>query len=96
MATLATDGNSNPIQVLRPGATEKITSTGTAGDATAIASGVSVVRIVASATINYSLVGTATAASVYLPADAVEFIRVQEGDVISLIGAADVYITTMQ
>jgi hypothetical protein len=95
MSSLPVDGNGNSIQCLRPGATQSVSSTGTAGNATAVAAGVSVVRIVATAPIYYSLIGTATAASVYLPADYVEYISVKTGDVFSLIGTATVYITAM-
>ena len=95
MTQLATDGNGRPVQALRPTTTQSISSTGVASSATAVAAGVSVVRIVATAAINYSLVATATASTVYLPAATVELIRVNTGDVISVIGTATVNITAM-
>lgn len=93
MTVLAQDANSNPIQAVRPGSTQLVASTGTASSATAVADGVDVVRIIADAAIHYDLDGTATTSSVLLPANTVEYIHVYEGDVISLIGTANVHIT---
>ena len=90
---LAIDSNAKGIQCLRLSTTEAVTSTGTASNATAVAANVNVVRIAATDAINFSLVGTATTSSVYLPAGAIEYIRVVEGDVFSLIGSATVYLT---
>ena len=91
MTTLARDNTGAPIDVLRPGSTEKVVSTGVASNSAAQAGGV--VRIATDSDLHYDLDGTATTSSVFLPANAVEYIEVLKGDVISLIGAANVYIT---
>ncbi len=95
MATLPLDVAGKPIPVLRPTATQTVVVAGSAVNSTAIASNVDVVRLVSAATMHYSLIGTATTSSVYLPAATVEMIRVVPGDVISVIGTGTMFITTM-
>lgn len=95
-AKMPRDVNTAPIQVLRPGATEKISSGGTASDSEVVAAGVDVLRIATDGDIHYALDGAATTSKVYLPAGGVEFIRVEVGDVISVIGTANVYLTSME
>ena len=95
MSTLAVDSNGDAAQCLRPSTVYKVASTGTASNVTAIATGISVVRLVADAAVNVSFVGTATAASTYLPAGTVEYFKAYGGDVISVIGTANLYVTEM-
>lgn len=98
MSNLAVDGNAKGIQVLRPSTTQKVAISGTAAAATAVSNGVSVVRLISDADCFYSVIGTATTSSVFLPASTIEFISVRVGDVVSTItsgGAGSVYITEM-
>lgn len=85
MSKLAIDSNAKPIQVLRPTATQTVSVSGTAANATAISTNARVARIICDTAVFYSVTGTATTSSVYLPADTVEFVHVYSGDVISLI-----------
>jgi hypothetical protein len=96
MAKLAKDDSGQSIQALRPGETEVLSPSGSAVSGTAVPDGVNAIRIVADVAINYYLNGTATSAQVFLPAGAVEVIRVLEGDVISVIGNGNVYLTEME
>ena len=98
MSTLTIDANSKPIQVLRPTTVSKVTTSGTAASATAIAAGVRVARIVSDKDCFYSVTGTATTSSSYLPANAIEYIHVYEGDTVSIIlasGSGSAYVTSM-
>jgi hypothetical protein len=98
MSTMAIDSNAKPIQVLRPTATEKNAVSGTAVAATAVSEGTRVVRIVSTVDVHYSLLGTATANSTFLPANAIEYVHVFTGDVFSLItsgGTGNVHLTAM-
>lgn len=98
MTILARDGNAAPIQCLSPiAATERVTISGANAAAPAIAAGYSVVRVAAN-TDCYYRIGTAAAATTasYLPAGVVEYIRVNVGDVINVIGTSGyLYITPM-
>lgn len=98
MSTLTIDANAKPIQVLRPTTVSKVTTSGTAASATAIAAGVRVARIVSDKDCFYSVTGTATTSSSYLPANAIEYIHVYEGDTVSIIlasGSGSAYVTSM-
>lgn len=97
MSNLAIDGNAKVIQVLRPATTYKVAISGTAASVTAVGAGVNVVRIVADADCFYSLGGTATTSSVFLPFGTIEFISVRPGDVLSVIssGTGSVFVTEM-
>lgn len=96
MTKLAVDTNAKPIQVVRPTTAQHVAISDTAVNATAVATRVS--RIVATVDCFYSLVGTASASSTFLPANAVEFVHTYEGDVFSIIapsGAGSFNITQM-
>lgn len=96
MSILAKDVNSNPIQCLRPNVTQKIAAGGSAVSSTAVVNRVQ--RIVADTDVFFSVVGTATTSSCYLPQGAVEYIHTYTGDVISFItsgASGSVYVTEM-
>lgn len=98
MSTLTIDANSKPIQVLRPTTVSKVSISGTAASATAIAAGVRVARLVSTVDCFYSVTGTATVSSNYLPANAVEYIHVYEGDTVSTItsgGTGSIFVSSM-
>lgn len=97
MSNLAIDGNAKVIQVLRPATTYKVAISGTAASVTAVGAGVNVVRIVADEDCFYSLDGTATTSSTFLPLGTIEFISVRSGDVLSVIssGTGSVFVTEM-
>ena len=82
---LAKDNNANAIQVLKPVSTERLAISSTAASGAALASDTTVVRIVANLPCFYSVDGTATTSSTYLPGSAVECIRIDSGDTISVI-----------
>ena len=66
--------------------------------ATAIAAGIRVARIVSDSDCFYSVTGTATTSSSYLPANAIEYVHVFTGDTVSVIlasGTGSAYITSM-
>lgn len=98
MSNLAIDGNAKVIQVLRPATTYKVAISGTAAAVTAVGAGVNVVRIVSDTDCFYTLTGTATTSSVFLPYSTVENISVRPGDILSVItagAAGSVYVTEM-
>jgi len=98
MSTLTIDANAKPIQVLRPTTVSKVSTSGTAASATAIAAGIRVARIVSDSDCFYSVTGTATSSSSYLPANAIEYVHVFTGDTVSVIlasGTGSAYITSM-
>lgn len=70
----------------RPGATlTPVTVSGTAASSTALPEGYEVVRIVSTTDCHYVIDGTATTNDTYLPAEAVEYISLFEGEQISFI-----------
>jgi len=98
MTKLAIDANSKGIQCLRPAATQKVAISGTAASAAAWGSGVRVLRLVSTTDLFYSVVGTATTSSVYLPAGTIEFIHVFSTDGLSAItsgAVGDLFVTEM-
>lgn len=98
MSTLTIDANAKPIQVLRPTTVSKVSISGTAASATAIAANVRVARLVSTVDCFYSVTGTATTSSNYLPANAIEYIHVYEGDTVSTItdgGSGSIFVTSM-
>jgi|TARA_B110000879_G_scaffold70347_1_gene98267 hypothetical protein len=98
MSTLTIDANAKPIQVLRPTTVSKVSTSGTAASATAIVAGIRVARIVSDSDCFYSVTGTATTSSSYLPANAIEYVHVFTGDTVSVIlasGTGSAYITSM-
>lgn len=98
MTTLTIDKNAKPIQVLRPTTVSKVSISGTAASATAVAGGVRVVRLVSTVDCYYSVEGTATTSSNYLPANAIEYVHVFGGDTVSTItdgGTGSIFVTSM-
>ncbi len=98
MSKLTIDANAKPIQVLRPTTVSKVTTSGTAASSSAIAANIRVARIISDSDCFYSVEGTATTSSSYLPANAIEYIHVYEGDTVSVIlaaGTGSAYITSM-
>jgi len=98
MSTLAKDRNAAPIQVLRPVSTSTVNVSGSAGASSAISANARVARIITTAPVYYSVTGTATTTSAYLPSDTIEYIHVYEGDTISFVtdGSTGVaYVTEM-
>ena len=96
MPLLAQDANASSIQVLRHGSTETVAYSATAGSTSALTKGV--YRIVSSSDSHFTLLGTATTSDVYLPAGAVEFVRVVDDDVISFVqnaAAGTAFVTEM-
>jgi hypothetical protein len=83
MTRLAIDTNAKPIQVVRPTTAQNVSVSGTAAASSAVTS--RICRLVATTDIFYSLIGTATTASTYLPAGVVEFVHTYDGDTISAI-----------
>lgn len=98
MSKLARDVNTKAIQVLRPSTVSKVSISGTAASSSAIAANIRVARIISDSDCFYSVEGTATTSSSYLPANAIEYIHVYEGDTVSVIlasGTGSAYITSM-
>ena len=98
MSTLTIDANAKPIQVLRPTTVSVVSLSGSAASAPATAAGIRVARIVSDTDCFYSVPGTATTSSSYLPANAIEYIHVFTGDTVSVItssSSGSAYITSM-
>jgi hypothetical protein len=98
MSTLTIDANAKPIQVLRPTTVSVVSLSGSAASATATAAGIRVARIVSDTDCFYSVTGTATTSSSYLPANAIEYVHVFTGDTVSVItsgSSGSAYITSM-
>lgn len=98
MSKLKIDDNSAPIQVLQPFNTQKIAISGTAASTTAPASGVGVLRLCPTIDCFYSIIGTATTSSVFLPAQTVEFIAIPSGQTVSTItdgSTGSIFVTSM-
>lgn len=96
MSRLARDANSSPIQVLRPSTSQTVSVSGTAASSSAVTG--RVVRIVCTVDVFYSVEGTATTSSTFLPANAIEFIHTYSGDTVSFITSSatgTAYITEM-
>lgn len=98
MSKLAIDVNAKPVQVLRPSTVSKVSISGTAAASSAIAANIRVARLVSTVDCYYSVDGTATTSSTYLPANAIEYIHVYEGDTVSTItdgGTGSIFVTSM-
>ena len=98
MSSLTLDKNKKPVQVLRPTTVSVVSLSGSAASATATAAGIRVARIVSDTDCFYSVTGTATTSSSYLPANAIEYIHVFTGDTVSVItsgSSGSAYITSM-
>ena len=88
MSTLTIDHNAKPIQVLRPATTSTVNLSASAASASAIGDA-RVARIVANDDCFYSVTGTASTVSAYLPANTIEYVHVYKGNVISFITAGN-------
>lgn len=99
MSKLAIDRNAKGIQVLRPASTDTVSVSNTAASSSAISAEVRVARLMCTVDCHYTLDGTATTSECPLPAGAVEFIHVYEGDTISFISSdtstGTAYVTEM-
>ena len=98
MSSLTLDKNKKPVQVLRPTTVSVVSLSGSAASAPATAAGIRVARIVSDTDCFYSVTGTATTSSSYLPANAIEYIHVFTGDTVSVItssSSGSAYITSM-
>lgn len=98
MSKMAIDANAKPIQVLRPTTTATVSVSSGAAASSAISANARVARIVVDTPVFYSVTGTATTSSAYLPAETVEFIHVYEGDTVSFITSGTTgtaYVTEM-
>jgi len=96
--SMAVDGNAKPIPVMKPVSTEKLAITTTAASAAARTNQTNVVRIVSDLACFYSTDATATTSQAYLPADTIEYIKLQTGDTLSVItasGSGSMYISEM-
>ena len=96
MSRLARDANSEAIQCLRPSTSQTVNASGTAASSSAVTQRVT--RIVSTVDVHYSVEGTATASSCFLPANFVEFVHTYSGDTISFITSGStgtVYVTEM-
>lgn len=96
MSRLARDANSQPIQCLRPGASQSVSVSGTAASSTSITQRVT--RICATVNVHVSVSGTATTSDCFIPANSIEFIHTYEGDTISFItggSSGTAYVTEM-
>lgn len=83
MTTLTIDANAKAIQVLRPDVASTISVTSGSATSSSAITKARVARIVSAVGIHYSVTGTASATSTYLPANTVEYIHVYVGDTIS-------------
>lgn len=92
------DQNGDPVPVLKPTSTEKLAITGAAASGAALASNTSVMRIISTVDCYYSIDGTATTSSAYLPAGTIEYIGMYNSDTLSVItggGAGSMFISEM-
>lgn len=88
MGTMAYDGNAKPIPVMKPVSTEQLAITTTAASAASRSNETNVLRIISDIACYYSTDTTATTSSVYLPADTIEYIKLNKGDTLSVITAS--------
>ena len=98
MSSLTLDKNKKPVQVLRPTTVSVVSLSGSAASATAVTGDIRVARIVSDTDCFYSVTGTATTSSSYLPANAIEYVHVFTGDTVSVItsgSSGSAYITSM-
>ena len=96
--TMATDGNARAIPVMKPVSTEKLAITTSAASAAARTNQTNVLRIISDIACFYSTDTTATTSRVYLPADTIEYIKLETGDTLSVItasGSGSMYISEM-
>lgn len=82
---------------MKPKTTEKITSSGTSVQSTAISDNIFYVRVAADADchLEIGVNPTATTSSIYLPADDYEYFKISPGEKIAVIGSVNLYITQL-
>jgi len=82
---------------MRPTTTEKLTSTGTSSQTAAFADNIEYVRVVSDAAVHieFGVNPTATASTIYVPADDIEYFKVSAGEKLAAIGSANVYVTQL-
>lgn len=82
---------------MKPKTTEKITSSGTSVQSTAISDNIFYVRIASDADchLEIGVNPTATTSSIYLPADDYEYFKISPGEKIAVIGSVNLYITQL-
>jgi hypothetical protein len=82
---------------MKPKTTEKITSSGTSVQSTAISDNIFYVRIAADAAchLEIGVNPTATTSSIYLPADDYEYFKISPGEKIAVIGTVNLYVTEL-
>ena len=82
---------------MKPKTTEKITSSGTSVQSTAISDNIFYVRIAADAAchLEIGVNPTATTSSIYLPADDYEYFKIYPGEKIAVIGTVNLYVTEL-
>jgi hypothetical protein len=83
MTEITKNNHSVFVQVLRPTTAESLSVSGSA--ALSGAATEKVIRLCGNVDVHYSVIGTATVTSTYLPAFTVEFIDVAIGDTLSAI-----------
>ena len=96
MTLLARDEFGLGIQVARPGASQRLAITGTVATSSAVSQ--TVCRLSSNVDCYYSLIGTATNASTFLPAFAIDNAKTVSGDTFSVIsdgGTGFINITDM-
>jgi hypothetical protein len=87
MTTLARDDLGLGIQVARQGASQRLAISGTAATSSAVSQ--TVCRLSSNVDCYYSLTGTATNASTFLPAFALDSSKTVSGDTFSVITEGD-------
>jgi len=82
---------------MKPKTTEKITSSGTSVQSTAISDNIFYVRIAADAAchLEIGVNPTATTSSIYLPADDYEYFKISPGEKVAVIGTVNLYVTEL-
>ena len=97
MTRLLLDPNGNPLPYIRPGATVKISPSGSSAATAAVihATEECLVRIAVSAamTLNFAASPTATTTDLFMPANTVDYFVIPAGYKIAALGTGDVYIT---
>lgn len=88
MALFPQDENSKPISVLRISTTEEVDGTSASAQNTTAYDKDTVIRIVSDAAVNVA-VGTnptATGTTAFLPANVIEYLKMNDGDKIAVLG----------
>lgn len=93
---LAVDDSARAVQVMTPVSTEALAVSGTAASAATRNTTTQVIRLICNQPCFYSLTGTATTSTVYLPADTIEYVKCAASDTLSIIlasGSGTAYIS---